>query len=123
VSFDLSELTRFANGLGATGSTIASALSKSAGQITSVARSGYAAGMSPDGDAWVPTKDGRLAVQGPASKVVFAVRGTELVGTAPDVLTYHEETRPVFPRGAIPDAWDAILTRNVVTALDESVKP
>lgn len=123
MTFDLSELTRFADALGAAGTTIASALDKSAAEITSAARAGYASGVSPDGDAWQPTKSGALAVQGPASEVTFAVRGSSLVGTAPEVLAYHEKTRPVFPRGELPSAWDAILTRNVNDALDESVTP
>lgn len=119
---DTDELLRIARNLESIDASLRIARERAAHEITASARAGYAQGRAPDGRKWEPTKDGRLAVQGPASQVEFIATDTGIEGRAPEVLQYHEETRPVFPDGIIPPEWDAILTRAHEEALDEHTK-
>lgn len=119
---DFNELLRIANQLESTQGPIQAARARAAQEITQSARAGYAQGRCPDGRQWEPTKDGRLAVQGPAAEVEFVPMGVGIVGRAPEVLQYHEKTRPVYPIGIIPGEWTEILDSAHQQALDSHLE-
>lgn len=119
---DVDELLRAARNLESIGTPLRIARERAAQEITASARAGYAQGRSPDGRKWEPKQDGGLAVQGPAAQVEFVATDRGIEGRAPEVLQYHEKTRPVFPVGIIPQEWDAILTRAHEEALDEHLR-
>lgn len=75
-------------------------------KIAAIAAGQYAAGQGPDGQAWPLTKDGEIALQGVTSEIVFRSDGDTITASGPDVLRYHEATRPVFPpAGTLSEAW------------------
>ena|SRR5689334_18340061 len=90
---------------------------KAAARIQASARAGYAVGKSPDGKEWKRRKDGQLAVQRPAGTVEFHSDGRFIIGTAEDVLKWHDQTRPVFPEG-LPQEWEDILDDEYRNAFD-----
>lgn len=119
---DLDELLRISQRLESLGPPLAKSRVRAAQEITASAREGYRQGVSPSGVEWEPTKDGKLAVQGPAAQVEFIPTDKGIEGRAPEVLQYHERTRPVFPSGIMPAKWDAILEQAHTEALDEHLK-
>lgn len=98
-------------------------------KIQATARAGYAQGRGPDGQHAVRKKDGALALQRPLATVTFAGVGSEIRGSAEDVLRYHQgpiftapyPERKTFPgdgdpfpsswENAIEDAANAVLEK------------
>ena len=80
-------------------------------RIQSVARSEYAQGKGPAGQHAPRKKDGALALQRPLSTVTFAGVGSEIRGSAEDVLRYHQgpiSTAPFPERKTFPSDGDPI---------------
>lgn len=76
--------------------------------VAFLAATQYAAGIGPDGAAWPPNQDGGVPLTGATSQIVFRATGTGIEASAPDVLRYHETTRPVFPvAGELSSTWAA----------------
>lgn len=76
--------------------------------VASLAAAQYAAGIGPDGAAWPPNQDGGVPLTGATSQIAFRATGAGIEASAPDVLRYHETTRPVFPSaGALSTTWAA----------------
>ena len=115
---DFNELDQLVRALNTCSQPIPEAVNRAAIRITADAREGYAQGVSPDGVKWRSNKDGSLSVQRPASEVEFVAQGTTIVGRAPEVLQYHEETRPVYPK-VLPAKWDAILEEEATISLEK----
>jgi len=59
-------------------------------KIQTVARGEYSQGKGPTGQHAPRKKDGNLALQRPLSTVTFAGVGSTIVGSAEDVLRYHQ---------------------------------
>jgi len=115
---DFNELDQLIGALNTCSQPIPGAINRAAIRITADAREGYTQGVSPDGVKWQPNKDGSLSVQRPASEVEFVAQGTAIVGRAPEVLQYHEQTRPVYPK-VLPAKWEAIIEEETTASLEK----
>ena len=80
-------------------------------KIQDVARAEYAQGRGPTGQHAPRKKDGALALQRPLSTVTFAGVGSEIRGSAEDVLRYHQgpiRTAPYPERKTFPSEGDPL---------------
>lgn len=118
---DTSELDRIIEGLGDLGENVRSAVTRAVGDV---AHRQYASGQGPDGAAWPLTKDGRIALTSLTSQITFEATSSGVRASGPQVLEYHQETRPVFPTGgSLPGPWlDAAesATADVLRELEAS---
>lgn len=96
ITGDLDKLEQLARSLGGLAPKIRKAAARAVGKV---AKGQYAAGQGPDGQAWPLTQDGRIALTSLTSQIKFTDTSTGIKATAPDVLQYHMEERPVFPEG------------------------
>jgi hypothetical protein len=88
--------------------------------VGDVAKGQYAAGKGPDGQAWPRNKDGSIPLQGPTSEIRFRGEGGAIKATAPDVLQYHQENRPVFPpNGQLSEPWIKAADRALQEVLEK----
>ena len=88
-------------------------------EIQRVARAAYAQGIGPAGQHAPRKKDGALALQRPLSTVTFAGFGSTIVGSAEDVLRYHQgpittapyPERKTFPSEGdpVPSSWEDVI--------------
>lgn len=114
-------MTRYLDGLGTHTPEIAK---RAAGPIQAHARASYAQGQSPSGTRWAPRKiDGAVAYQRPASGVTFRGEGYAIVGDAEEVLKWPQTStrypREIFPKTALPDAWDQAIEGAAKAVLEE----
>ncbi len=80
-------------------------------KIQATARAEYAQGKGPDGQHAPRKKDGALALQRPLSTVTFVGVGSEIRGSAEDVLRYHQgpiNTAPYPERKTFPGEGDPL---------------
>lgn len=79
-----------------------------AAKVGEAIRATASAGVSPDGEAWAPTKTGDRAMKGAAGHVSVSISGTVVVIKleGPDVFHHFgvrgAPARPVIPRGSMP---------------------
>lgn len=101
-------------------------------EIQRVARAEYAQGIGPDGAHAPRKKDGALALQRPLSNVTFAGVGATIVGSAEEVLRYHQgpvktapyPERKTFPSDGdpIPSSWEQAIENAVGKTLTEALE-
>jgi hypothetical protein len=116
ITGDFAALDGLIRQYGDAANAVTRALVVAAPKIQAQARANYASNKGPDGAAWPRNKDGTApSLARPAAAVTFTASGDSIVGEAEEVLAYHQEgndrlpRRPVFPDGAIPLAWQALI--------------
>jgi len=106
---------------------------RAAGPIQADARAKYSAGNDCFGNAMPPRKvDGARALARPLSTVTFAAVGATIVGSAENVLRYHQgpiftapyPRRQTFPGDGdpLPAPWEKIIADSAESVLTEAVK-
>lgn len=117
----LRELAANLRRLDAVGVEIAEA---SKAEVLAIARETTAAGQSPDGEAWIPTKDGRRPLKGAAAAITAVVSGTSkavltLVLSGFYVFHHHARgkrvpRRPMLfnPADGVPPKMAAVIEKN-----------
>ena len=126
ITGDFAQLDAIIAKYGAMGNPVTRALTVAVPKIQAQARANYAANKGPDGAPWARNKDGTYpSLNRPAAGVTFTASGNSIVGSAEDVLQYHQDgndrlpRRPVFPEpGTIPDPWMVLIE----AALREELK-
>lgn len=83
--------------------------------VDGVIRADLAAGRSPDGQAWAPTrKEGRRALPNASDAITTRAVGTTIISAAPFPYSQHQRgnkrmvARPVMPQGMTPKIAAAI---------------
>lgn len=95
-------------------------LSRAAQKVGETAAAQYATGSGPDGAPWPPNRDGSVPLRGATSEIVFTATEDGIKATGPDVLRYHEQTRPVFPpAGAMSAPWAAAAEQAAAEVFEE----
>jgi hypothetical protein len=101
-------------------------------KIQAVARAEYAQGKGPDGQHAPRKKDGALALQRPLSTVTFAGVGSEIRGSAEDVLRYHQgpiytapyPQRKTFPGDGdpLPSSWEDAIEEAATDVFEKATE-
>lgn len=101
-------------------------------KIQAVARAEYAQGKGPAGQHAPRKKDGALALQRPLSTVTFAGVGSTIVGSAEDVLRYHQgpiftatyPERKTFPSDGdpLPSSWEDAIEEAATDVLEKATE-
>ena len=93
---------------------------RAAVKIGDVAAAQHAAGQGPDGAPWPSNRDGSVPLREATSEIVFTATESGVQATGPDVLRYHEQTRPVFPpAGELSAPWAAAADEAAMEVLEE----
>jgi hypothetical protein len=107
----LDELDRLADLLAHPEDLLPDIAAEAAPEMQRVARAEYAQGIGPAGQHAPRKKDGALALQRPLSTVTFAGVGATIVGSAENVLRYHQgpiRTAPYPERKTFPGDGDPL---------------
>jgi hypothetical protein len=115
----LDELDRLADLLAHPEDLLPDIAADAAPELQRVARGEYAQGIGPTGAHAPRKKDGALALQRPLSTVTFGNVGATIVGSAEDVLRYHQgpirtapyPERKTFPGDSdpLPGTWEQTI--------------
>lgn len=98
------------------------ALDGAAAKIGEVAAAQYARGAGPDDATWPSNRDGSVPLVSLTAQIAFKATDGGVAASGPDVLRYHERTRPVFPPpGELSGPWAAAAEEGAAAALDAAL--
>lgn len=124
VTGDFNELKRFEQELNNLSNSFNQSAQKAAKDLQTKALSQFSKALGPNNETWKPREDGQKAVQVPASQITFTATPNGITEHIPDVLKYHQETRPTAPKGnALPSPWEQTLSDSFEKSITNIIKP